>query len=169
LLARKVEVRFRHPDGDVSRSARLVRQPLCGAPPDRPVIHCVDQGVLDLVAVVVPPPRFLRFRLELRHNYPFAFVRHNQNPLSARYRFASRSLASKAVIGRVASPRIVQASTRTRSRFVWPTPVYRSSPSTTSAPRSIGSLAKTCSTSSGVTLWRATCFVLFIPIKNQVI
>src|SRR5207249_380566 len=135
LLAGKVEVRFRHPDGDVSRNARLARQPLRGAPPDGPVIHRMDQGVLGLGAVVVPPLRFFRFRLELRQHYAFAFVRHNQNLLSSRYRFASRSLASKAIMGRIASTRIVQTRTRTRSRIVWPTPVYRSSASITSAPR----------------------------------
>src|SRR5882672_8173416 len=52
---------------------------------------------------------------------------------------------------------MVQATIRIRSLLVWPTLVYRSSPPTISTPRSIGSLAKICSTSSGETLWRPMC------------
>ena len=84
LLAGEVEVRFHHPDGDVSGSASLARQPLCGAAPDGAGIHCVDQGILDLLTVVIPPLRLFRFRPERRHYDPFTFLRHTQNPFPAR-------------------------------------------------------------------------------------
>jgi len=73
----------------------------------------------------------------------------------------------KAVIGRVARPRIVQTTTSTRTSFVWPNPAYGSSPSTTPASRSIGSLAKTRSTSAGVVSWRAIC-ALFTSFQSNI-
>src|SRR6266852_3026228 len=103
--------------------------------------HCVHQGALDFGAVGVPPLGLIRFRLELWDNHSRLFFCHTQNPSALRYRFDSRLPAAKAVIGRIAAPRIVQITTSTRMRLVWPTWVYLSSPAAISTARSIGSFA----------------------------
>src|ERR1051326_5702139 len=134
---------------------RLLGQSLRRPSADRPVLHGLDQRILGRRAVFVPPLRRFPFRLELRPYARHSFVRHDQNPLRVKYCFTTRRLASKAVIGRTASPRMVHAITSTRTRFVCPTLVYHSSSFTTSAPRSHASLANACSTSSRDTLCRA--------------
>jgi len=71
----------------------------------------------------------------------------------------------KAVTTRTRSLRQVVTTRRIRSRCVDPRFKCRSSPATTSMPRSNGSLRITSSASSGVTRWRQVPGIRVIPIE----